>query len=58
MELVCITLHKNGSFGVMFRSDGRLLCTCGWNEGDEDEDEDEDGAGAPISPRAVRLLLG
>lgn len=53
-EVVCITLHIDGSFGVMFRDGGRLLRTCGWNEGDEDEC----GPRQPISPRATQLLLG
>lgn len=35
MELDSVTLHSNGTFGIMYRDDGELKCTCGW-PGEED----------------------
>jgi hypothetical protein len=38
MEVVSLTLHKDGTFGLMYRLDGELKCSCGW-PGEEHADE-------------------
>lgn len=30
MEIEALTLHRDGTIGLMYRCDGELGCTCGW----------------------------
>jgi len=34
MELEALTLHRDGTIGIMYRDEGELVCTCGWPDGE------------------------
>lgn len=58
MEFESVTMHLDRTFGLMYREDGGLRCTCGWSEFGGTSDptgstESSSGSGSHTPPAAT-----